>query len=336
MTTQTDPSVPRLTKKQRRRSIHFAVIGAISAVTSGCCIGGSVLNLAVLKLGATEVYLGVLSFVTMGSWCFRVFTMSAIERVGKRKVMLLWYWLVMLFLLLYVLIPFLAGHWPPWACLALLLVAALGRNTAYALGNTGWFPLLQDVVPRRITGRFFANMRTAWQTASLITVLAIAFFLGRNPDWWRFQAVFIIGFFAYLVRVVSIYPLAEYPPQNNHEKPPRIAERFREAFGVTEIRVLIFYVITYTLPLMITEPFKIKLLKDLGYTDRFILAATSMLAVGAIISLKPWGRLAGARGEAQGRRHRSQGRMRHRRYRHQPRAAVSSRRPAAFGIRPEI
>ena len=164
MTNQSDQSVPRLTKKQRRRSINFAIFGAVSAVMGGCCLGGNVLNLAVLKLGASEVYLGVLGFITMGSWCFRVFSMSAIERVGKRKVMLMWYWVILLFMLPFVLIPYLAGFWPTWACLALLLVASLGRNIAYALGNTGWFPLLQDVVPRQITGRFFANMRTGWQT----------------------------------------------------------------------------------------------------------------------------------------------------------------------------
>jgi MFS family permease len=283
----------RLTKKQRRRSITFAMLGAISAVTGGCCVGGNVLNLAVLKLGASEVYLGVLSFVTMGSWCFRVFTMSAIERVGKRRVMLFWYWVVLLFILPFVFIPFLARLWPPWACLALLLIASLGRNITYALGNTGWFPLLQDVVPRQITGRFFANMRTGWQTASLITILVCAFFLGRNPEWWKFQVIFIFGFLAYLLRAFSIIPLAENPPQQaRREQQPGIAARFRETFGVPEMRILIFYIFTYMLAATMTEPFKIKLLKDLGYTYRFILAAAAMIGAGAIISLRPWGKLA--------------------------------------------
>jgi len=281
-----------MSKRQRRRSITFAMLGAISAVTGGCCVGGNVLNLAVLKLGASEVYLGVLGFVTMGSWCFRVFTMSAIERVGKRRVMLLWYWVVLLFILPFVFIPYLAELWPAWACLALLLVASLGRNITYALGNTGWFPLLQDVVPRQITGRFFANMRTGWQTASLITILVCAFFLGRNSEWWKFQIIFIFGFLAYLLRAFSIIPLAENPPRKGRGKRPSIAARFREAFGVAEMRILIFYIVSYILAATMTEPFKIKLLRDLGYTYRFILSATAMIGAGAIISLRPWGKLA--------------------------------------------
>jgi MFS family permease len=292
MANKDETKTRRLSKAQRRRSITFAIFGAASSVTGGCFVGGNVLNLAVLKLGATEVYLGLLSFVTMGSWCFRVFTMSAIERVGKRKVMLFWYGLVLVFLVPFVLVPFLANLWPAWACLALILVASLGRNITYSLGNTGWFPLLQDVVPKRITGRFFANMRTGWQTASLIAILACAFFLGRNPEWWKFQVLFIIGFFAYFLRLLSIIPLQENPPQAGREKTPSIVERFREVFRVNEMRFLIFYVISFTVVLMITEPFRIKLLVDLGYSDRFILAATAMLAAGAIISLKPWGKLA--------------------------------------------
>jgi len=261
-------------------------------VTGGCCVGGNVLNLAVLKLGASEVYLGVLSFVTMGSWCFRVFTMSAIERIGKRRVMLFWYWVVLLFILPFVFIPFLAEFWPAWMCLALLLIASLGRNITYALGNTGWFPLLQDIVPRQITGRFFANMRTGWQTASLIIILACALFLGRNPEWWKFQIIFIFGFLAYLLRAFSIIPLAENPPQKARQKQPGIAARFRETFGVPEMRILIFYIFSYILAATMTEPFKIKLLRDLGYTYRFILTATAMIGAGAIISLRPWGKLA--------------------------------------------
>jgi len=292
MANNNDTKTRRLSKTQRRRSITFAIFGAMSSVTGGCCVGGNVLNLAVLKLGASEVYLGVLSFVTMGSWCFRVFTMSAIERVGKRRVMLFWYGLVLLFLLPFVFIPFLAKLWPAWACLGLILVASLGRNITYSLGNTGWFPLLQDVVPRRITGRFFANMRTGWQTASLITILACAFFLGRNPEWWKFQIIFIFGFLAYFLRLLSIIPLEENPPRKVREKQPGIAARFREAFGVSEMRFLIFYIVSYMLAATMTEPFKIKLLKDLGYTDRFILSATAMIAAGAIISLRPWGKLA--------------------------------------------
>ena len=38
--------------------------------------------------------------------------------------------------------------------------------------------------------------------------------------------------------------------------------------------------------------FFIKMLKDLGYTDGLILAATSMMSLGAIVSLRWWGRIA--------------------------------------------
>ena len=80
----------RMTPRQRRRSMFYAKIGAIHAVIGLVCLGGGVLTLAALKLGAGEVYLGLLNFVIFGALAFRFLTMSAVEKQGKRKVMFLW------------------------------------------------------------------------------------------------------------------------------------------------------------------------------------------------------------------------------------------------------
>jgi MFS family permease len=266
------------------RTIH-ALIGAI-------CIGGNVLTLVALKLGATEMFLGILIFAILAPWAFRIFTMSAIEKHGKRKILIFWKTISTLCIIPFLLLPFLVNRWSANACLILILTATFLRSATYALGNTGWFPLLQDIVPRRITGRFFANLRVAWQTSSFITLLLVAWFLGKEPDWWKFEVIFIVAFLAFTIRFLTIFGMVEKPVPQTTSKKFSIFARFCEVLRAEQLRRLVLYIISYMFALVIAEPFKIKFLKDLGYGDGYILAATSMAALGAIISLRFWGKLA--------------------------------------------
>jgi len=78
-------------------------------------------------------------------------------------------------------------------------------------------------------------------------------------------------------------------PFTKHQK---IIERFKEVFANKQLRYCIIYLCCYSFLAAAPEPFKIKMLKQLGFSSGYILAATSMLGVGAIISLRFWGKLA--------------------------------------------
>ena len=280
-----------MTPKQRRLSLKCAIIGAINGIIGYSCICGTVLTLLCLKFDATEVFIGAITFVVAASWTTRVFTMSTVEKHGKRKVLIFWHSIGAVFIIPFFFLPALAGRWTPAACLALIFIASSLRAIAYGMGSTGWFPLLHDIVPLRLTGRVFANMRVSWQSAYLIALLLIAWLMGDDPQWWKFQIVFIIAFCAYVMRALIILPMSENPmPAENSEKISILA-RFAEVFAQKELRRVIVYLCTYYLAAWTTHPFRVKLLKDLGYSDGFVLAASAMVGLGAIISLRFWGRL---------------------------------------------
>ena len=256
------------------------------------CFVMLVLTLVSLKLGASEIYLGVLSFALFGMWGCRMFTLTAVEKHGKRKVMIFWMTISVLFIIPLLLLPFLVNCWSSSACLALILIAAFLRVGTYSLGNAGWFPILHDIVPQPITGRYFANMRTLWQIAGLITGLLITWLLWDNSDWWRFEIVFLVGLMAFVCRVATLVPMVENPTISAKPK-ISIPERFHEVICHKQLRRLVFYIIAYLIAATIAEPFKIKFLKDHGYGDGFILLTSiAMISVGAIVSLRFWGRFA--------------------------------------------
>lgn len=67
---------------------------------------------------------------------------------------------------------------------------AISVNTA---GMVFWFPMLHDIVPEHTRGRFFGKMRSIWQSFCVVFVLACGVFLGKNPELWQFQVVFLIA-----------------------------------------------------------------------------------------------------------------------------------------------
>ena len=52
------------------------------------------------------------------------------------------------------------------------------------------------IVPKEITGKFFARLRTWWQSANLVFLLVTAYFFGKDPAWWKFEVVFVAAFIA--------------------------------------------------------------------------------------------------------------------------------------------
>jgi MFS family permease len=282
----------RISPKARRRSINCAIAAAVVSVLGGTFISPSVMTLVALKLGAQEMYVGLLSFAALTPLVFSVFTMPVIEYRGKKPVILFWYSVSLIFMLPLLLLPWVAQSWSAGGCLVLIFAAIFLKTTTDSLAFVGWFPILHDVVPERITGRFFGQVRTAWQSAALLVLVFAAVFLGKDPDWWRFEVIFLIAFVFMIGRVFTFVPMTEKPPVKTRENKSSVLSLLREFFREKSLRRLMAYMLCYAAAFSISEPFKIKLLKDLGYSEGVILAAVAMINLGAIVSLRIWGRLA--------------------------------------------
>jgi len=281
----------KISRNERRRSMSMAIILSIGSIVSMTCGAGNVLSLAAIKLGASEFYLGLFTFVSVAPFILSLFTMSTIETAGKIKVLLTWYSLAAVFTIPLLFMPLAASMWPAWAGLVLLAATNALRNGTTALGSTGWFPLLQDIVPKKYTARFFAKLRTSWQTANLICLIGSALILGSNPGWARFEILFVLAFIGQVVTAVPIAKMVEKPNEKNVIS-ISIYARIKEFLMQKNMRHYTLYVMIYIIAANGMEPFKIKLRSDMGFSYGFILAATAMVGFGAVISLRPWGAIA--------------------------------------------
>jgi len=279
-------------KINRRRNMSLVIACAVFGVAGATCISINILSLVAIKLGAGNIYLGLLSASVTAPLVLGIFSMRAIEKYGKLKVLIPWTATATVLVTLYLTIPHIAQNYRPVVALSALFIIQILINICGSIGNTAWFPLLKDTTPVRLTGRFFAKLRTSWQSASVITVIGIAIFLGKESAWWKFEIIFAAAFVFLLIRTILLFFIQEKPPQPHHVSNQTIIERFKEVYKIKQLRYCIIYLGCYSFLAAAPEPFKIKMLKHLHFSSGFILAATSMFGAGAIISLRFWGKLA--------------------------------------------
>jgi len=279
----------------RRRSIRAATLTAMLHTIGCTCLLGSALQLYCLSLGADDLYLGLLSFAIMAGAPFSLLGITLMRRFGKRRILVFWSGILPAVCMAFAAVLPLLGRFgwisSAWILYWLLAAAAL-RSITDSIGGAGWFPMLQDNVPSRITGKFFATLRTYWQSSVLVSLLLIAWFLGSEPAWWKFCVVFAIGEASFIVKIFFLKQLKEKPLPENSDTLPSPWGVLKRAVANPETRHFLGYILLYNIAAFMCLPFQVKYLKDLGYSAGFIVAATAMVSVGAILSLRFWGKLA--------------------------------------------
>ena len=91
-------------KINRRRNMTIVTLCAVFGVAGGTCISNNVLSLVAIKLGAGDIYLGLLAAAFTAPLVLGIFSMKAIEKHGKLKILIPWTAASTILVMLYMLI----------------------------------------------------------------------------------------------------------------------------------------------------------------------------------------------------------------------------------------
>ncbi len=276
----------------RRKSLRYAYITSIAASLGGVCMLSSPLQLFVIKLGASELYLGLLSFFISYTGFFYLLSMYKFQVVGKSIVLFQGWLATAIIMIPMALLPIFSQIMPDKTQLilwiVLLIVAARGISDGY--GSSAWFPILQDNVPARITGKFFARFRVYWQTSILLLIWAVSFYLGEHATYSKFTIIFTAGLLLLFVRAFACKKISELPPSGIKAQ-SGLLRRISGLLKHQPLKIYLLYVVMYNLAVSMPAPFQLKMLKNYGYSDGNIILATSMIPLSAIFTLKFWGKI---------------------------------------------
>jgi len=250
----------------RRRSIRAAIFSAILQTIGATCLLGGALQLYCLSLGADDLYLGLLNFAIWAGAPFLLVGISLMRRFGKRRILVFWAGVMpaicmafAAFLPLMGRLGWISSNW----ILYLLLAAVMLRSITDSIGGAGWFPVLQDNVPSRITGKFFGTLRMYWQSGILVCLLLIAWFLGSDPAWWKFCMVFAAGEVSFILKIFFLKQLKEKPIPRESDNSPSSWGVLKRAIADRKTRHFLGYILLYNIATFMCLPFQIKYLQIL-------------------------------------------------------------------------
>jgi len=173
------------------------------------------------------------------------------------------------------LAAFLPNH-AAWCLTTGILIFSIG-NTA---NGASWFALLSPIVPEEIRGRWFGQMRTAWQTTAIIFSLGLAVLLRHCQELYIFQILLAATGVLMMVRLLFYTQIPELEPVN----PPR--DGFWRALAAV-LRIpgyLRFCMYIFLLSFATTGLGLLGLLEKtvLGFSDSQLLLMGNLLSIGTV------------------------------------------------------
>jgi hypothetical protein len=153
------------------------------------------------------------------------------------------------------------------------------------VGETSWWPLLQDVTAGEPKGPFFSRMRSQLRVLEVLLPVGVGLYLGREPSTQRFAVPFAVAALgavagSHLARRVSERPVIA-------RSVPLLAGLWN-ARRVTSVRRYGSFMFLYGFLLMALGRFWVVMLKDLGLGDGHIVWLTAVAAVGHVAGLRMW------------------------------------------------
>jgi len=284
---------PDLTPAEKDRGMHYVLWAASLGIVFFFAADGNVFTLFVKRLGASNTQIGALISLLQIFTVVQVFIAGMIERRGK-KPFIIGGWLVATTVTFsYVAIPWVAEKYGAATAISWLMIAVIPVSLARQVAAPGWMPLINDVVPAEVRGRFFGKMRIAWQAVSVAFLLFITvFFAGQGGGaFWRYQVLFLIGIAASFARVYTTAKIPELPPTPRKDALPVWKALVSPFSGSVYMRYTVFSTLL-TVALATSDTYTVVYLKNapMSYNDSYaIFLSTGVFYIGSALSLWSWG-----------------------------------------------
>ncbi|HYF52341.1 MAG TPA: MFS transporter, partial [Planctomycetota bacterium] len=168
------------------------------------------------------------------------------------------------------------------ALTALISAGTVLFAVGIALFSSGWYALLQPLVPPHYRGRYFGVMRVTWQTTGFFFGVLCTFVLSKNSPTVIFQMIFAFVVVGMFTRVIYMSRVPEL------EKPEATGESLSEALlGIVRVpgyASFCCYVFLITLSTANAPNLFALIAKDaLHYGDQTIVWMGNALMIGAVL-----------------------------------------------------
>lgn len=283
-----------LTEQEVQAGLRYVTKDGIASQAMGVLTGGAFLIAFAIKLGASNMTIGLLAAIGPLAQLLQLPAIFLVEKLrNRRAIVVTAAGLNRICWLLIALVPFLfAGK----AGLGIVLVSMAAASAFGAVSGCSWNSWMRDLIPEKILGSFFARrMRLATGVAIGLSVAAAVYL-----DVWKklfaeyeihgYSLLFIVGFGVGALGVYFISRIPE-PRMPAAEEKPQIFKLLTQPFKDENFRKLITFLASWNFAVNLAGPFfTVYMLKRLGLSMSYIIGLSILSQVMNFGFLRIWGR----------------------------------------------
>jgi MFS family permease len=282
-----------LTEAEVQSGLRAVIRDGLASQAMVTFAGGVFLVAFALKLGASNVVIGLLAAIPPLAQLIQIPSIVLVEKIRKRRPISLFgsatsriFWL--LIALSPIILPMKAG--------LSFLIVALFLNAAFgAVSNSGWNSWMRDLIPQDRLGSFYSRRM------SLATGLSIPLGLaaGLYIDYWKklfpdyeiygYSVLFFLGFIAGMLGVYFISTIPE-PQMAPMKEGFHFFRMILQPFRDSNFKSLIMFLGSWNFAVNLAAPFfTVYMLKRLQMDMSFIIALTLLSQIMNLAFLRIWG-----------------------------------------------
>ena len=283
-----------LSEDRVRHALKYVIMDGVASQAMGILTGGAFLVAFAVKLGASNLVIGLLAAIGPLAQLLQLPSIFIVEKIRNRRLIAVaaaalsrFCWLMI------ALSPFI---FPAKIAIAVLLILLAAVSAFGAVSGCSWNSWMRDLIPENVLGSFFSRrMRISTGVGIALSILAAVYL-----DFWKkqfpeqelagYSILFLLGFAA---GVLGVFFLAKTP----EIRMPQVQERIHILkllalpFRDENFRKLIAFMCSWNFAVNLAGPFfMVYMLKRLGLGMSFIIGLSIVSQVMNFLFLKIWGK----------------------------------------------
>jgi RHS repeat-associated protein len=283
-----------LTDTEIETGLQYIIRDGITSQAMGVLTGGAFLIAFAVKLGASNLVIGLLAAIGPLSQLLQLPSIFLVEKIRNRRLItVVAAGLSRVCWLIIALSPFI---FPSKIAMAVLLILLIAVSAFGAIAGCSWNSWMRDIIPENIMGSFFSKrMRIAVGVGIVLSILAAVYL-----DFWKkqfadqelvgYSILFFVGFVAGMIGLFFLARTPEIRMPQVQER-PKILKLLSQPFRDENFRKLIAFMCSWNFAVNLAGPFfMVYMLKRLGLSMSFIIGLSIVSQVFNFLFLKIWGK----------------------------------------------
>jgi len=283
-----------LSDSEVQAGLKQVIKDGIASQAMGILTGGAFLVAFAIKLGASNLVIGLLAAIGPLAQLLQLPSIFLVEKIrNRRAITVVAAGLGRVCWLLIALIPFLfVGD----IRLGVLLGAMVAASAFGAISGCSWNSWMRDLIPQNILGAFFSKRMRIATGVGIALSLGAAFYL----DYWKkllgehelagYSILFLVGFGAGAVGLLFLSRTPERRMAVREER-PKILGLLAQPFRDENFRKLIAFLCSWNFAVNLAGPFfMVYMLRRLGLSMSFIIGLSIVSQVMNFAFLRIWGK----------------------------------------------